>query len=406
MNIKTIFQPILAAFIIASAACSREPVPPPEPQTDYITIGQLRMMHEQGTVTVDTNVYIQGIITLTPELSNIPEFVAYIQDTTAGICLTVSGNNTFSRDSEVKILCSGSSFTVYNGLLQFGDISIADQTTLVSLIPSPPEPETATIAEILSGDYQARYVRIDNVQFAVPGTFSGEHILTDCSDELEVYTRSDATFSSETLPAGNGYIKGVVSEYNGVQLLLRDETETGMTGERCGGAGAVYLTQDFSALVKYADVSTLAGWKTYPQAGTKTWYGNEVSSRKWVQATAYNSGQPSVITWMIAPVIDLTLATEPYLMFESADGYDNGATMKLYVSTDYDGSETPWSFTWTEKSFTLPVLNASGYSQFASSGQIDLSAYKGNQLWIAWVYDGDTGRTTTWEVDNVLVAEK
>jgi hypothetical protein len=179
-----------------------------------------------------------------------------------------------------------------------------------------------------------------------------------------------------------------------------------MTGERCGSAGTVYLTQDFSTLVKYADVSTLAGWKTYPQAGTKTWYGNEVSSRKWVQATAYNSGEASVITWMIAPVIDLTLATEPYLLFESADGYDNGATMKLYVSADYDGSATPWTSTWTEKSFTLPVSTASGYSQFASSGQIDLSAYNGNQLWIAWVYDGGTGRTTTWEVDNVLVAEK
>lgn len=406
MKIKTIFQIILAASVIATASCSREPVPPPEPQIDYITIRQLRMMHEQGTVTVDTNVYIQGIITLTPELGNIPDFVAYIQDSTAGICLTVTGNNTFSRDSEVKIKCRGVSFTVYNGLLQFGDISIADQTSLVSLTPPPPEPETVTIGEILSGEYQAEYVVIENVQFAEPGTFSGENILTDCSDELEVYTRADATFSSETLPSGNGFIKGVVSEYNGVQLLLRDDTENEMTGERCGSAGTVYLTQDFSTLARYADVSALAGWKTYPQAGTKTWYGNEVSSRKWVQATAYNSGESSVITWMIAPVINLALATEPYLLFESADGYDNGATMKLYLSTDYDGSATPWNFTWTEKSFTLPVSNATGYSQFASSGQIDLSAYNGSQLWIAWVYDGGTGRTTTWEVDNVLVAEK
>lgn len=406
MKIKTLYQLALTTILIVYTSCSREPVPPPEPKIDYITIQQLRMMHEQGTVTVDTNVFIQGIITLTPELGNIPDFVAYIQDSTAGICLTVSGNNTFSRDSEVKIVCRGVSFTVYNGLLQFGDISIADQTSLVSLTPPPPEPETVTIAEVLSGDYQAEYVRIESVQFAQPGSFSGENILTDCSDELEVYTRSDATFSSETLPAGNGYIKGVVSEYSGVQLLLRDNTENEMTGERCGGAGTVYLTQDFSTLVKYADVSTLAGWKTYPQAGTKTWYGNEVSSRKWVQATAYNSGEASVITWMIAPIIDLTMATEPYLQFESADGYDNGATMKLYVSTDYDGSATPWNFTWTEKSFSLPVLTASGYSQFASSGEIDLSAYNGSLLWIAWIYDGGTGSTTTWEVDNVLVAEK
>ncbi len=406
MTFRTIIQLWSAVSIIVVSSCSREPVPPPEPEVDYITVEQLRTMHDEGIVTVDTNVYIQGIVTLTPELGNIPSFIAYLQDSTAGICLTVKGNNTFSRDSEVKILCRGASFTVYNGLLQFGDISITGQTTLVSLTPPAPEPETVTIAEILSGGYQSRYVKIENVQFAAPGTYSGGNILTDCSDEIEVYTRSDATFSSETLPTGNGFIKGVVSEFNGSQFLLRDETEMGMSGDRCGGAGMVYLTQDFSSLVLYADVSTLDGWKTYPQAGTKTWYGNEVGTRKWVQATAYNSGQASVITWMIAPAIDLTNATKPYLLFESADGYDKGATMKLYVSTDYDESATPWSFTWTEKTFTMPPSTAIGYSQFVNSGEIDLSPYIGSKVWIAWVYDGDTNRTTTWEVDNVIVAEQ
>ncbi len=406
MTLKTFINLSVATAIISLSSCSREPVPPPEPEVEYITIEQLRSMNTQGITTVDTLVYIQGIITLTPELGNIPAFVAYIQDSTAGICLTVTGNNTFSRDSEVKIMCRGVSFTPYNGLLQFGDISIADQTTLVSLTPPALEPETVTISDILSGDFQSQYVKIEDVQFDKPGTYSGEKILTDCSDELEVYTRSDATFSSETLPTGNGYIQGVVSEYNGVQLLLRDNTEHGMTGDRCGGAGTVYLTEDFSTLVKYADVSTLAGWRTYPQAGTKTWYCNEVSGRRWVQATAYNSGEASVITWMIAPVIDLTMGTQPYLVFESADGYDNGATMKLLVSTDYDGSATPWNFTWTEKNYNQPASTSSGYSQFASSGEIDLSAYTGGQVWIAWVYDGDSNRTTTWEVDNILVAEK
>ncbi len=406
MNIKTIIRLSIASLIIASLSCSREPVPPPEPVIDYITIEQLREMHDHGISTIDTNVYIQGIVTHTPELGNLPSFVAYVQDSTAGICLTVSGTNTFSRDSEVKILCRGVTFTEYNGLLQFGDISIADQSTLVSLTPSPIIPEVVTIAQLLAGEHQAEYVRIENVQFAEPGTYSGENILTDCTDELEVYTRSDATFASEALPAGNGYISGVASAFSGVQFLLRDETENGMTGERCGGAGAFYLAQDFSSLVKYADVSTLTGWKTYSQAGTKTWYGNELYGGKWVQATAYNSGQASVVTWMIAPVVDLTLATEPYLLFDSADGYDNGATLKLFVSTGYDGSATPWNATWTEKSFALPASTASGYSQFASSGQIDLSGYKGGQVWIAWVYEGGTNRTTTWEVDNVLVAEK
>ena len=401
---KRIHIPLLTILLIV-LSCSREPVPPPEPVIDYITIEQLREMYEDGISQVDTNVYIQGIITLTPELGNLPSFVAYIQDTTAGICLTVSGTNTFSRDSEVKILCRGVSFTDYNGLLQFGDISIADRSTVISLTPAPLEPEVVTIASLLSGEHQAEYIRIEDVQFEDPGTWSGENIITDCTDELEVYTRSDATFSSETLPTGNGYIAGVASNYTGVQLLVRDETENDMTGNRCGSAGMIYLSEDFSTLVLYDDVSTLAGWLTYPQEGTKTWYGNTVSTRKWVQATAYNSGQASVITWMTAPVIDLRMATSPYLTFDSADGYDNGATLRLYISTDYTGSSTPWTSTWTELNFTLPVSTASGYSQFVSSGEIDLSPWNGNQVWIAWVYDGGTDRTTTWEVDNVIVAE-
>jgi hypothetical protein len=401
---KRVYIPLLTIFLVISS-CSREPVPPPEPVIDYITIEQLREMFEDGISQVDTNVYIQGIITLTPELGNLPAFVAYIQDSTAGICLTVSGTNSFSRDSEVKILCRGVSFTEYNGLLQFGDIGIADQTTLINLAPAPPVPETVTISSLLAGEHQAEYVRIENVQFEEPGSWSGENILTDCSDGLEVYTRSDATFSSDALPAGNGYIMGVASNYSGVQLIVRDETENSMTGDRCGSAGTIYLSEDFSTLVQYADVSTLTGWMTYPEAGTKTWYGNTVSTRKWVQATAYNSGQESVITWMIAPALNLTLATSPYLIFDSADGYDNGATLTLFVSTDYTGSATPWTSTWTELNFTLPVSTASGYSQFVSSGKVDLSPWKGSQVWIAWVYDGDTGRTTTWEVDNVMVAE-
>ena len=411
---KTIIRyPLIVAVILATViSCNRDPVPPPEPVIDYVTVKQLRKMYDEGVATIDTNIYIQGIITLTPELGNLPPFVAYLQDSTAGICLTVSGTNTFSRDSEVKILCRGVSFTMYNGLLQFGDIDIAGQTELISLTPPALTPEKVTIRQLLDGKHQAEYVMIEGVQFDEPGTYSGTKILTDCSDEMDVYTRSDATFSSNTLPAGNGYIKGVASVYNDAQLLLRDETENQMTGARCNASGTIYLSQDFTTLVRYADVSTLAGWKTYPQEGTKTWYGNEVSSRKWVQATAYNSGLASVVTWMIAPAADLTAATEPYLIFESADGYDNGATLKVYVSTNYTGSATPWTSTWTEKSFTLPPLTQGTYSQFVSSGQIDLTSYKGGQVYIAWVYTGadPTGtasdKTTTWEVDNVMVAEK
>ena len=101
MTIKSITRLWIAASILIAASCSREPVPPPEPVIDHITVKQLREMFEDGITKIDTNVYIQGIITLTPELGNIPSFVAYLQDSSAGFCLTVTGYNTFSRDSEV-----------------------------------------------------------------------------------------------------------------------------------------------------------------------------------------------------------------------------------------------------------------------------------------------------------------
>jgi hypothetical protein len=398
---------LLTVYLIISS-CSREPIPPPEPVINYVTIKKLREMYTQGMVTVDTNIYIRGIITLTPEFKNVPAFIAYLQDSTAGICLTVTGTNTFTLNSEVKILCRGVTFTNYNGLLQFGDIAIADQSELISLTPTPITPVSATLDEILAGEHQGEYVSITGVQFKDPGTFSGSKILTDCNSVIDVYTRSDATFASTSLPTMNGTFKGIASVYTSKQLLLRDPLELAMAGTRCGVPSVTYLSQDFNTLTtKYVDVSALPGWKTYSEAGTKTWYSNNTTTMgPWIQATAYNSGQPSVITWMIAPQIDLTASVQPYVRFESADGYDNGSTLELFVSTDYTGSVTPWTSTWTKLNFTLPPSTASGYSSFVSSGQVDLSAYNGSTLYIAWVYKGGGSKTTTWEVDNVLIAEK
>ena len=181
MNIKTFTGGIILFVALLSVSCDREPMQPPEPVIDYVTISQLRDMYESGIVTIDTNIYIQGIITLTPEFGNVPAFVAYIQDSTAGICLTVTGTNTFAMNSEVKIICRGISFTPYNGLLQFGDIDLATkQVEVITLTAEVPEPVSVTMDQLLNGDHQSEYVSITGTQFKAAGTFSGGKVLTDC----------------------------------------------------------------------------------------------------------------------------------------------------------------------------------------------------------------------------------
>lgn len=409
---KTFYISALAiALTLLAASCDKEPTAPPEPVVDYVTIAQLRDMHTAGaTDTIKTNLYIQGVVTLTPELGNVPSMIAYVQDSTAAICLVVDdATNTLAMGSEVKILCNGVIFEEYNGLLQFGanaSLTIASNITVINLTAEI-KADTVTLPQLLAGDYEGRYVCIRDVQFDAAGTFSATKTLTDCSSEVDVYTRTAASFATQTMPVGNGFLKGVASVYNSnKQILLRDPAELNMTGNRCGEPTVVYLTQDFQTIVKNASVNTMTGWLTYAQAGTKTWFGNVVSDRKWVQATGFGSGETSVITWMMTPALDFTSATSPYIAFECANGYDKGATLKLMVSTDYAGSATPWTSTWDELTFTRPPLNATGWSDFIASGQIDLTAYKGGTTYIAWVYTGSSTQSTTWEIDNVLVGEK
>jgi hypothetical protein len=389
MKIKNYLAGSIFITAMLLMSCNREPILPPQPVIEHITIAQLREMYDNEIVTIDTNVYINGHITLTPEFSNIPAFIAYIQDSTAAICLTVTGTNSFAMNSEVKIFCRGVSFTLYNGLLQFGDISNADQTELMNLTPDPPTPVNVTIDELLNGEHQAEYVSIAGVQFKAAGTYSGTKVLIDCNSEIEVYTRSAAAFSAETLPTGNGTFKGIASIYNTTQLLIRDNTELNMTGDLCGVPSVIYLSQDFNTLTtNYTNVTSLTGWKTYSEAGSKTWFSYKTSTLgPFIETTAYNSGQPSVITWMIAPQIDLSVATNPYISFESADGFDNGATLELYASTNYTGSATPWTSTWTKLNFTLPpsvpIGSSPTYSNFVSSGHVDLMTYNGSTLYLA-----------------------
>ena len=119
------------------------------------------------------------------------------------------------------------------------------QVKLLNLTAGSPEPVSVTINELLDGKHQSEYVSVTGVQFKSSGTFSGTKVLTDCDSEIDVYTRSAATFSGTVIPAGNGTLKGIASVYTSTQLLLRDPAELDMTGDPCGIPSFIYLEQNF-----------------------------------------------------------------------------------------------------------------------------------------------------------------
>ena len=76
--------------------------------------------------------------------------------------------------------------------------------------------------------------------------------------------------------------------------------------------------------------------------------------------------------------------------------------MTAFISTDFDGDVT--AANWTEiTGVTYSTGNTDGYGdEFMPSGDVDLSAYAGQIVYIAFRYLGaDGGITTTYQIDNV-----
>lgn len=111
--------------------------------------------------------------------------------------------------------------------------------------------------------------------------------------------------------------------------------------------------------------------------------------------------------WLISPKLRLNNFTQvPLLSFYSRKYYE-GPSLKLMVSTNYDGVSNPENATWTEINGKFPT-STGGYVQ---SQFIDLSAYKTDHTYLAWVYETSAGPRATnlvaeWSLDDFLISNE
>lgn len=266
-------------------------------------------------------------------------------------------------------------------------------------------------------------IQLDNMEFAstdTSKTYSDfefknnvNYVVSDCDGgKITMRTSGYANFAALNLPNGNGSITGIYSVYKTFsttnQLYIRDTTDVKFNNPRCsgggGGAGDIFF-ENFSSVLKDANIA-LPGWVNASEAGTEKYYCGVFSGNNFAKISAFSSAQSSVKTWLVTPGISLAGVTNPTLSFKTLDGYDNGATLKAYISTNFTGSATPWTATWTPLTATISSGHPSGYApSFVSSGNISLSSYTGT-VYIAFVYEGsDPSKTTTFEVDDVRVTK-
>jgi hypothetical protein len=104
-------------------------------------------------------------------------------------------------------------------------------------------------------------------------------------------------------------------------------------------------------------------------------------------------------SWLVSPAIDMSKVTNKTLTFDTqVNGYSSKTSVfEAYVLTSADVANA----TKTKLNATMATAPASGYSDWASSGSIDLSSYSGT-IYIAFRYYATTDDNyATWCLDNV-----
>ena len=150
------------------------------------------------------------------------------------------------------------------------------------------------------------------------------------------------------------------------------------------------------------------GWINTNLTNTaRSWSGKVFSNNKFAEFSSfYSASNATDDVWLITEKLDFTKTVEETLMFTSINRFNNGSVLKVYVSEDYDGTVPGiTTATWTEINPTLPTAAQNDIS--VASGQMDLSAFDGDNVRIAFRYQGSkaSGLTTTFQLDNIKLFE-
>jgi hypothetical protein len=145
------------------------------------------------------------------------------------------------------------------------------------------------------------------------------------------------------------------------------------------------------------------GWNPVSVLGAQVWDRNNtygINNTPCARMSGFSGGAVVNEDWLISPVINMNNYETVIMTFFTAKNYD-GDDLQLKVSTNYSGNGDPNAASWTNLSF----VPSPGTWEWTNSGEVDLSSYNGNSVYVAFLYTCDNVASATWEVDNILIEE-
>lgn len=272
-----------------------------------------------------------------------------------------------------------------------------------------PVSETEVSISQLNDNLIGKLVSIPGVQFAdyeIGKTYSESNATTNrileevaSGKTIIVRTSNYANFAGIALPSGRGKITAILTRYNSdYQLTIRKVGEVRLIEPR--SVKNFIVSQDFSLATVSSPVS-INGWKTIAVAGTKVWNAKQYSGNVYAEMNPYSSGEANNTAWLLSPMFTIPSGTDTYLKFDSQYNYWANATLEVYISKDFDGSN-PQTATWTKLPDAYIVKQSDGTNHWVSSGTVNIKDYAGD-AYLGFKYTGSTTQSTSFRVDNVMV---
>lgn len=155
---------------------------------------------------------------------------------------------------------------------------------------------------------------------------------------------------------------------------------------------------------------SLNGWSNYAlnPNGTRVWHSRITDNNKYAEFSSFYSSSSSTgdEAWLITPKLTIDINKTSVLSFITKVRFWTGSNLTVLISENYDGTKAGIaSATWTNLNPTLP--SSTTVDVFVPSGEINLTAYKGKSVNIAFKYIGSktAGQTTTYQLDNIKLFE-
>ncbi len=191
---------------------------------DLLTLQQVRNLFKSGTTSGPAGRKIRGVVISDRENNNWDGRNLVIQDSTGGIVVRFQNNHTFALGQLIEINIASQELSLFNGLLQVNNVTNTNAQLIgAGTLPTPRE---ATISQILANQeaWESTLVRIKNATIA-SGSYSGSKNVTDGTGTVVMFTRTQASFASQTVPSGAVEITAVLSKFNTPQIIIRNTSD-------------------------------------------------------------------------------------------------------------------------------------------------------------------------------------